>query len=402
MIVHGPEMRQIDDRLRVSARLEASHDLGEHDLWFEVGAGDAELVTHGNGDSFAAALGLTALALGEDLEVRATVSPQLLHGIEERGRIFRQWCPASFAKPVSVRCDEVREPAASPRRTAGAAFSGGVDSFYTLWAHTAPREDCPTFQISYALFVHGFDIPLENETFETICRAYAPALKGLGVRLVPLRTNFRRVVSGCSADWGCHIHGDALCAAAILLGNAYSRFFVPSSKSYTTLAPWGSDPMIDHLLSTEALAIVHDGAHATRVDKLATLAEWPATYDLLRTCSRRPDGLRNCCRCDNCVRTMIMLAGIGALDRYRATFPLPLTRRLVRRSQQFTSHERLCARQVISLALGTGRRGFAGDLRYALVRSYALCMLARLLRPVRPWFGRVRFFWRLDRILPRA
>ncbi len=43
-----------------------------------------------------------------------------------------------------------------------AAFSGGVDSTYTIWRHTMGGAERLTRKIEAGLLVHGFDIPLEQ------------------------------------------------------------------------------------------------------------------------------------------------------------------------------------------------------------------------------------------------
>ena len=55
------------------------------------------------------------------------------------------------------------EPAAPvPGGAVLTAFSGGVDSFYTLRAHVAGQEPDERARITHGLFVHGFDLSLSN------------------------------------------------------------------------------------------------------------------------------------------------------------------------------------------------------------------------------------------------
>ena len=66
-------------------------------------------------------------------------------------------------------------------------------------------------------------------------------------------------------------------------GHLHASTF-PASHTYNDLVPWGSDPRVDHLLSSETLQVVHDGAAATRIAKTEAIARWPATYGRLRVC----------------------------------------------------------------------------------------------------------------------
>jgi hypothetical protein len=299
----------------------------------------------------------------------------LLLGIQEYQSIFNLWFPHRF-KRVNIHC-AYREngDTAQAKREVGCAFSGGVDSFYTLWRHL-PQNDCnPSSRVSYALFAHGFDIPLEaEESFADARNCYEAVLTALGVRLMTARVNIQRFVP--RADWGI-FHGPALIGAALVLGRLLKRFYVPASHTYTDLMPWGSDPRIDHLLSSDTLEIVHDGASVTRVAKTAIAAEWPATYATLRVCSNGEHALRNCCRCEKCLRTMITLDMLGALSRY-VSFPVPLTRRAVRRCWYRHASDFAFARELMQYAERVGRAETAVDLRCAIVCSHLLNTVLRL------------------------
>jgi len=131
---------------------------------------------------------------------------------------------------------------------------------------------------------------------------------------------------------------------------------------------------------------MHHGASMSKVQKVAAIAGWPATYPCLRVCWEHPDGLQNCCRCSKCVRTMVALDLAGALGRY-ATFRLPLTRRTIRRCTFASDPERLFAWQLIDHAQAVGRADLTRDLRYALLRSRVAASASRL-RMTSGWLWR--------------
>jgi hypothetical protein len=266
----------------------------------------------------------------------------------------------------------------------GTAFSGGVDSFFTLYRHLQERERYPSHVVRYALFVHGFDIPLSDErSYRTAFEAYEQVLAEHGVTLVGVITNLREFVG--HADWNMS-HGSALCGTAMTLSPVLRRFFVPSSKSYGTLEPWGSDPLIDALLSTDDFQVIHDGAAYTRFEKLQAMQSWDVIRPLLRTCYEEVDGLRNCGRCRNCRRTMFVLAALGELDKFQ-TFPPVASPARFRWARWDTPHERLFAQQSIEYAARNGRGSIAMAGRLAMKRSQALAVKRRLVqlwrRPVR-------------------
>jgi len=141
--------------------------------------------------------------------------------------------------------------------------------------------------------------------------------------------------------------------------------------------PWGSDPRIDHLLSTDDLEVVHDGASATRIAKTAAIAPWTETRGLLRVCSPRPDGrLVNCCQCEKCLRTMVALDMLGELDHH-TTFPLPIERRAVRACRYRNASDFCFAHETIAYAREEGRRDVVFDLLCAVATSRAALLAAR-------------------------
>lgn len=118
--------------------------------------------------------------------------------------------------------------------------------------------------------------------------------------------------------------GSALASIALLLG--FPVAYVPAAYSYAQLTPLGSHPLTDPLWSNEAVRIVHEGAEARRVDKVARIAGSGPVLANLRVCFE--DMNRNCGRCAKCLRTMIPLELMGVRG---APFPpLPPSREIRR------------------------------------------------------------------------
>jgi hypothetical protein len=195
----------------------------------------------------------------------------------------------------------------------------------------------------------------------------------LGIQLISARTNAREFDGG---NWE-FCHGAMLTSLPLVLGRGLTRFYIPSTHTYSDLFPWGSDPRLDHLLSTETLQVVHDGATATRFEKTVAIAQWPEAYSRLRVCWVKPDGLKNCCRCNKCIRTMTSLAILGKLERFE-TFPLQLERQHIRTCQLKDENERSFMQQVLEAAEANGKQDLASDIRYALLRG-----------KLDPWLGKL-------------
>jgi hypothetical protein len=372
MIVHTPELRTDSDRLVLEAEIEIEAEVAgfPRTLWFEI-LGDQTQRIGLDGMSFAVCLLPLAMQLGEDMEVRGAVSPRLLQGMMELQKVFQAWWPGR-AKVVSIEFDEYLSPSQDSGTGVACAFSGGVDSFYTLYTHL-PRQECiPGFHVDRVLFVHGFDIPLEaTDTFEICRNAYAELMERLGVTLVCIRTNLRHFRIDWEMGFGC-----ALIGTALIFHQDIKRFLVASESNSVRRLPRGSSPVTDHLLSTEWFEVWHDSATVGRLEKTRVIANWPETYRLLRVCWRKPHGLENCCECDKCVRTMVTLDLLGALGRYK-TFPRQLTRRHVRRLR-LNAVEISFIEEIVQYAKSVGAKEYALDLRVALARN-------RALQALNPW-----------------
>jgi hypothetical protein len=79
--------------------------------------------------------------------------------------------------------------------------------------------------------------------------------------------------------------------------------------------PAGNHPLLDPCWSSEALEFVHDGLEATRIEKVRLIAQDERALGWLRVCVRPTEDSLNCGRCEKCLRTMINLHAVGALER---------------------------------------------------------------------------------------
>jgi hypothetical protein len=240
---HTSDRGTIEVRARVESRVPPSD--GSAELVFEYPLRWSDWVTP-RADGFVAALVLRAMTVGEEIEVRAPLSARLARGLAEYQQVLASWFPHRLT-PVEIRAP--LEPAdAVPGGAVVTAFSGGVDSFYTLWSHAAGQERVEVARITHALFVHGFDLPLSHTAAYEVARArFIEGLAHVGIELVTARTNVQSFVP--RRDWGL-FHGGAMIGSALALGGGVRRFYVPASHTEGHLIPWGSDPRIDPLLST--------------------------------------------------------------------------------------------------------------------------------------------------------
>jgi len=378
MIIHPVRVEVVASRVRVAVPVQyASDALPSTLLWYEFSGIDELAVSKGM-DGFLAAILLVAMERGEGVEVRGPVSERFLRGAREYQRVFHAWHPEKYTRVEIRAAAETGASGGGQPLGVGCAFSGGIDSSYTLLSHLPNRESDTEWNISHAIFVHGFDIPLTAESvFTDAAASYREWLKPLGVELITVRTNVRDLLAHIPWEMA---HGSALASVPLLLDGLLRRFFIPASFNYDDLGAWGSHPLVDPMLSTSSLEIIHDGV-APRVDKVALVGAWSTARQWLRVCWERPDAFHNCGRCYNCLLTMVSLEISGWL-RACPTFPQGLNRPAVR-ALRLPAGEFPEVRRMIARARANRREDLASDLHAALWGSRRALAVERIRLNVR-------------------
>jgi hypothetical protein len=356
MIIQPPKVTRIGDDLLISSKIEAK-SIGRRtfeNLWFRFPACSQPSKEP---DPFIVALLLLAMQNGEDVEVQGSLSRKLHHGLERYQRVFHDWYPDRF-KVIEVRASCLRDDATSQATGIGAAFSGGVDSFYTFL--TLEKR------LTSTIFMAGFDMPV-NLTWSIgeLASSFSAMMKDTGIEFISGSTNIRTFVN--SVDWT-NAHGPALMASALFFKHRLSEFYIPSSYTEGSYPRWGSHPELDSLLSSESLRFVHHGSERNRVQKLALVARSPMTYERLRVCWIQDIGLKNCGVCEKCVRTQIALDIVGALAKYKTFRRGSLDHSQIRNLRHRTHQSRVFARELMREAIKRGKLRVWSSLGYSLLR----------------------------------
>lgn len=380
MIIHKPEIEEEGGEICVAARVELQNPDTDYPekLWYKFPKGYRDYVTD-RSDGFAASLLPLAMALGENLEVHGDTSATLAHGLREYQLIQSTWQPKRFYS-IDITFERLRSISKSGTRgKVGCTFSGGVDSYYTVWNHLPQNELNPAYRLTHCLLINGFDrnTDLDNTgTYHRFQNVFEPVLNNLGLELLISRTNLRQFAD---LPLRRQSFGSVVTASALVLGHLFSCFYVASSYKFTRLGlhPDGSHLMLDHHLHTETMETVHDAGHVTRIAKVAALAQFPATHTTLCVCFKpvtfNPEtgALENCCTCEKCARTMITLDLLGSLEKYK-TFPKPIDYRALRRIDYRTKGARLFIWEMVNLAKEKNSIRVIFHLIYAMARSFVI------------------------------
>lgn len=318
MIVHQPEIISQNGEVTVTARIEPGNPIEgiPKQLWFTYPEQYANVVTE-RSDAFATSLLAFAMVLHEDLEIRGELSPKLAFCLEDYQHIYQAWYPKLLER-VNIRCNQVKKPDIPIVVDQQAlAFSGGVDSHFTLWSLLPENQPNPYIHITHGIFIHGFDIHLhQSEKYNFFAGVYSDTFTKLGLELIRVRTNAYRFYE-FRIKWE-YINGGPTIGCGLVLEKLLSQYFIASSYPYPFVPPLGSSPLSDHRLSTETMEIIHYGAVKSRFEKLETLSAWQIPQQQLRVCtnSELQPGQFNCSECDKCIRTMTILELCGSLFNF--------------------------------------------------------------------------------------
>ncbi|WP_293163545.1 hypothetical protein [Okeania sp. SIO2C9] len=120
--------------------------------------------------------------------------------------------------------------------------------------------------------VHGFDIPIEQkEIFPSAAQKSQIMLSNLGMELIPMATNFRKVIK---LDWE-DVFGTAITSCLSLVQKGYNIGLIPAYYAYRDISlPYYSNPLTVPLLSSQSFAVVHDGGKLGRLEKIKEIHNW--------------------------------------------------------------------------------------------------------------------------------
>lgn len=237
-----------------------------------------------------------------NLVVHGTVSPSLIRGLSEYQAYWYCVARKKYAR-IEITADELKESTTIEGERSLTTFTGGLDSTYTIYRHKSGLCGQAQRQIDSALFVHGFDIPLEDEeSFHRVAALNRETLGSVDIKLLTMATNQKEI----NPDWN-DTHGAGIASCLAFFQRAFCEGIIPGSFDYKHKFVWGSNPTSDHLLSSKSFQIVHDCAVWTRVEKLIPLRNWPLAYNRMRVCFSGEEHDKNCGKCAKCALTMLTI-----------------------------------------------------------------------------------------------
>ena len=253
---------------------------------------------------------LKAMAEKRTLKVHGSVSKTLLSNLTEFRDAWNCWLPDLYHN-IDFEATNIDDSVIVQNNAAIAAFSGGLDSTFTVWRNTKKLAGYRNQDIKACVMVQGFDIFKKHEYIKAFNQAQ-DTLNDINIPLLPLNTNFRTV---CKQDWN-DTHGVALASCLNNFKRSYSIAIIAGSYNYYVY-PNGSNPLTDSLLSSSELRIVHDGAKFNRHQKTLGVSNWTKGVNNLRVCYSGLQRHVNCGRCGKCIQTRLRFV-VNGLDAPRS------------------------------------------------------------------------------------
>jgi len=398
MIVHEPEIKVDDEFVCISSVFETNKKLPglPSQLWYRFPKRYSSYIEK-RADPIAPVALLVAMSLGEDLLIKGEISSHLYYHLREYQNIFHSWYPEIFDL-VTISCEKVLSFGHIIKRGEGVAtaFSGGIDSFYTLWSHLPEQEGILDANLTHGLFVHGLDLYLnDSSSYDAAFEIFESVFADLGLELVQAYTNAYDF-SALRIDWRV-FHGAPLIGTALALGSLFQRFYVPSSMvDFQRVNPYGTSPLTDHLLSTERTEIVNHDSGISRSDKFEKIASWDVTHQNLRICANKKglSGVQNCGTCHKCIRMMVTLELLD-LKPYYQNFSSQMF---------FFSYVRwglsghVSPRQVNDLRMRAFKKGRL-DIAFGIILAWNINKVVHLGRVFIKWLLRDELFYKVKKRL---
>ena len=271
-------------------------------------------------DGYLFGLLLHVMGIGLPLHVHGPVSRTAMYNLESVQAFWRLWRPTRY-KHIDIIPDQIVDlERRKTGRRAIAAFSGGVDSTFTVLRHGTHPAGTEAYNLDTALMVHGFDINLANrDAFDLANKRATPFLNKMGVTLRIIRTNIKELGLQNWED----SHAGQLASCLHQFSDEFEFGLIASSGSYLDAElPYGSNPVLDHLYSGDEFGIIYDAAGYPKPEKIAAIAGDLVATAGLRVCWQGRDQWRNCGRCGKCIRTwlVLMMSGVPEPSCFDGTF----------------------------------------------------------------------------------
>ena len=327
-MIHFSKPYVVEVANKAILKCEVSIDNKKDTIWFSVDQKYGQYLCYERSDAFVIAVLNYAMRNNHDIMCDVPISEDLYYNIDKYliDAIVR-YNPSWYRPVIIADVDFEPLPCAG---AVGTGISCGVDSLHALANQTALKFK--RHNITHLTFnnvgSHGEGeraVNLYNARLERP-REFAAEY---GSEFVASNSNLQDVVE--QSHFKTHTYSSLF--AVYCLQKLYSVYYYASGgykyDEFTLVdAPMSCSGTYEMLslpfFSTKNMRIYSEGADMTRMEKLRRIVAYSPSYKYLNVCLHDGD---NCNVCEKCVRTLLGIDALGALDKFKNVFDIDYYRK---------------------------------------------------------------------------
>jgi len=251
-----------------------------------------------------------AIKLKENLIFEGTVSQKIYSNLVKANKKYFKFHKEKFNIKTNILIETKNN-----NQEYAQFFTLGLDSMYTLFKN----QKLNPLRISYLIYIDGFDIRLSRK--QLLKKTHTNILKvakKLNKEVIFISCNIRDL-SDKILEWSKY-HGAAIAGCAHCTRDTINHIIINSADSYLfqEAKNTGTGKEIDKIWSSERKIFCTGGLGLDRLSKAQKLVNGDFSelvYSFLRVCwvnSEENINLLNCCKCEKCFRTYLVLIAAGA------------------------------------------------------------------------------------------
>ncbi len=295
-------------------------------LWFKLATEYREYVETERSDAFLVGLLFYAMIRGEDIEIESTISEKLYYNLSNY-LIPALTLANPKLLPIKVFPAKLATESVNIGKSVGTGFSGGIDSFCTIYEHYA-NSRCPQgYRLTHLTFFNtGSHGDLGGDEARVLFNKRFNILKEfpkeIGLNFIFVDSNISEVLQMNFAS----THTMRNMAPVLLLQKLFRVYYYSSGYRMDDFRIIGAasdtssyDILNTAMLSTESVNLYSSGTQYTRVEKTALISKYEPTWRYLNVCASDD---HNCSSCFKCMRTLFTLELVGNIQNYSQVFDL--------------------------------------------------------------------------------
>ena len=232
-----------------------------------------------------------AMEEGFNLHINKPIDPQVSANAQRLSEIWEMWVPNLY-RSIKVSGEAGWQPRRGRRLPLLQLFSGGIDSTYSVLAHSGD---------GFVATVCGVD-RTNASNIRQLCAKTDPLLRQLNCRRIVVRTNAQREPSHIS-------HGFTLAGSLFLLSDLFQVGTIAADSTPAedmATFPWGSNYVTNQYLVGSDFSLRTVGVDIKRTEKISAIVGAGLELSALSFCRNPKVTPENCGRCRKCIRTKAM------------------------------------------------------------------------------------------------